>query len=363
MYLVCPPIRVGRPNFYHFCEYQLLNLYSVKHYIITTFLFAFVSSQTFGQLFVRSGATGDGSSWQSALGDLQQALAIAKQKPGTEIWVAAGEYTPSAAGDRDASFDVPDGTKLFGGFVGHESNIQQRDWQKNLTLLSGDIGARSVQNDNSYTIIYTRHVSSATVVDGFVVTGGAANGAGVKGNLRRSGGGWYNDGSNGYSNPSIRNCLFVNNYGRDGGALYNMATNGVTNPLINNCQFVNNHADIDGGAIFNNGSYGICSPNITHCLFEENEASYGAGIHNMAENGESHPRIAQCAFINNLAYTRGSSVYNNREYEGQCEASIDYPSCKFLENKDKVGSTVSSTVNNSMVPRRNTSEIVFKNGM
>jgi len=335
----------------------------VKYFAFLLLFFMFVSIETYSQVFVKAGASGDGSSWKNALGDLQLALEIARQKPGTEIWVAAGEYTPTAANDRDASFNIPDGTKLLGGFLGHESEPLERNWKKQLTILSGDIGVKKVQSDNSYSVIFTKNVSAATVVDGFVITSGTASGAGTKGNPRRSGAGWYNDGSGGYSNPTIRNCLFVNNYGRDGGALYNLGSNGVANPIIEHCQFVNNHADIDGGAIFNNGSFGICSPKIVNCLFEENEAAYGAGIHNLAENGESHPQIARCDFINNLAYTRGSSVYNNREYDGSCEASIDYPSCKFHENKDKVGSTVSSTVNNNIVPRRNTSAVVFKTGM
>lgn len=318
---------------------------------------------TYSQVFVKPKADGNGSSWNNPLGDLQKALDIARQNPGTEIWVATGEYVPSTTHNRDASFCIPEGTKLYGGFLGHETDLRQRNWRANLTLLSGDIGSKNVQNDNSYSVVYTKNVSSATVVDGFVITSGTANGSGIKGNPRRSGAGWYNDGTGGYSNPTIRNCLFIDNYGRDGGAIYNLGSNGVANPTIEHCQFVNNHADLDGGAIFNNGSFGVCSPKILNCLFEENEASYGAGIHNMAENGESHPEITACSFINNLAYTRGSSVYNNREYEGKCEASIDYTSCKFHENKDKVGSTVSSTVNNSLVPRRNNSEIVFKTGM
>lgn len=313
------------------------------------------------RIFVRQGANGNGSSWENAFGNLQDALQAARHMGGAHIWVAAGKYVPTFSGDRDASFHVTEGVVLLGGFAGYESFAEQRDWRSNLTVLSGEIGSPSL-DDNSYTIVLTQNVSSATVVDGFVITAGAANGTGRKGNARRSGAGWFNDGSGGYSNPTVRNCLFVNNYGRDGAAMYNLAANGVASPRIDNCQFVNNHADLDGGALFNNGSFGISSPVITNCLFEENEASYGAGIINLAEHGESRPSIARSIFTRNLSYIRGSSVYNNREYEGVCEADIDYSSCTFNDNKDKVGNTVSSTVNNEGAARRISSEIVFKAG-
>ncbi len=314
------------------------------------------------QIFVRQGSYGNGTSWDNAFGDLQQAIAAARQMKGAQIWVAAGTYVPASNGDRNASFHIPDGVVLLGGFAGYENSPAQRDWRRNLTVLSGEIGSPSSLKDNSFTVVYTRNVSSATVVDGFVITAGAANGTGQKGNLTRSGGGWYNDGSNGYSNPTVRNCLFVNNYGRDGAGMYNIATNGVANPRIDNCQFISNHADLDGGALFNNGSFGICSPVVTNCLFEENEASYGAGIMNLAETGESRPVISHCTFTRNISYVRGSSVYNNREYDGICDADIDFPSCIFHENKDKVGGTVSSTVNNEGAQRKGASEIVFKPG-
>lgn len=315
------------------------------------------------QIFVRSGANGDGSSWQNAFGDLQSALAVARQSGPVQIWVAAGKYVPSTTGDRDASFHIPDGVVLLGGFAGFESRPEQRNWRENLTVLSGEIGSPKSLDDNSYTVVYTQNVSTATKIDGFVISSGTANGTvRQKGAQQRSGAGWYNDGSNGYSNPTILNCLFINNYGRDGAALYNYASNGVASPRIENCQFVNNHADLDGGALYNNGSFGISSPTIINCLFEENEASYGAAIFNIAEGGECLPKIIRSTFNRNLSYVRGSSVYNNREFSGACDAELD-SSCSFNGNIDKVGPTVSSTINNAGASRRNVSEIVFKTGM
>lgn len=315
------------------------------------------------QIFVRSGANGDGSSWQNAFGDLQSALHAARQAAPVQIWVAGGKYLPTSTGDRNASFVIPDGVVLLGGFAGFESSPEQRDWRVNLTVLSGEIGAANTLEDNSYTIVLTKNVSAATTIDGFVISSGTANGTvRQKGAPQRSGAGWYNDGSNGYSNPSILNCLFINNYGRDGAAFYNYANNGAASPRIENCQFINNHADLDGGALYNNGSFGFSSPTIINCLFEENEASYGAAIFNIAESGECLPKVMRTTFTKNLSYVRGSSVYNNRDASGACDADMD-SNCSFNGNIDKVGSTVSSTINNAGASRRNISSIVFKTDM
>ncbi len=330
----------------------------MKKPIVILLLFTLASS-IHAQIFVKPGSSGNGTSWVQAYGDLQQALLSGRLHPGVQVWVAAGRYVPTQTGDRHASFVIPDGIILMGGFAGHETSADQRNWRSNITVLSGEIGSASL-DDNSYSVVLTQNVGSATVIDGFVITAGSANGTGVRGNARRSGAGWYNNGSHGISNPTIINCLFVNNYGRDGAGLYNIAFKGIASPRLENCQFVNNHADLDGGAIFNDGSFGECSPVIVSCLFDENEASYGAGIINLAEHGECRPSIINSVFARNLSYVRGSSVYNNREYPGVCEANIE--TCIFNDNKDKVGNTVSSTVNNELPNRKAGSEVVYKAG-
>lgn len=289
-------------------------------------------------IYVKAGSNGNGSSWDNAFGNLQDALKVAKAKD--QIWVAAGKYVPSTINDRDASFNVPDKVVLLGGFAGDETTADQRNWSLNTTILSGEIGSTSI-DDNSYTVVYTQNVSKETIIDGFVITAGTANGTGSEGDIRRCGAGLYNNGTKGTSNPTVLNCIFTNNYGRDGAAIYNYALNGKCNPTIKNCEFVANRADLDGGAIYNDGNNGTCSPKIENCIFENNEATYGAGILNRGSNGVSKPVIMNCIFVANLSYIRGSGIYNNRQGRGICDPIVR--GCRYEENRASVGRAISNS--------------------
>ena len=104
-------------------------------------------------IFVDIDATGvnNGSSWGNAFTDLQSALAIAGASD--EIWVAEGTYLPTTDGDRDISFVINNGVQVYGGFEGNEIFLEQRDVEENLTILSGNIGDPSGQNDNSFHVV------------------------------------------------------------------------------------------------------------------------------------------------------------------------------------------------------------------
>lgn len=285
--------------------------------------------------YVTADGNANGTSWTNSCSLLH---ALGKAQAGDEIWVAKGTYTPTASNKRTAHFNIPDGVKLYGGFAGMENSVAERDWKNNLSILSGEIGQPG-PSDNVYTVVYTKHVSAATHVNGFVITGGFANGTSSEGDVKRCGGGWYNDGSAGASNPTIQNCLFANNYARDGAGLYNYANNGVSSPTITNCQFVSNRADLDGGAIFNDGENGTSSPQIKRCLFQDNEATYGAGIQNEGDYGTVSPLIENCVFVTNISYIRGSSIYNSRPKRGVCKPIIK--ACRYEDNQASVGKDIS----------------------
>jgi hypothetical protein len=281
--------------------------------------------------YVSQLAEGDGSSWQSASGDLKSILSQAKF--GDEIWVTAGIYYPSKISDRNDFFLIPDGVSLYGGFSGVENSLQERDLLNFKTILSGEIGS-PLAEDNSYTVVMTIGVSSATTIDGFVISGGYANGQGDYGTPQRSGGGWFNDGYKSESNPTIVNCIFEGNFAREGGALYNYGVEGKANPYIRNSAFVLNKADLDGGAIFNNGKNGESSPIILDSYFTENEATYGAGLLNQGAFGIVKPLVSNCVFRGNNSIIRGSSIYSHNEEFSDCAPIVQ--ACVFDDNKSGI---------------------------
>ncbi len=82
--------------------------------------------------YVDSGAlpSGDGLSWSTAYDSLSTALAAAQ--PGDQIWVATGTYV--------GNFTLALGVQVYGGFAGTETELSQRDWPVNRTILDGNQG-------------------------------------------------------------------------------------------------------------------------------------------------------------------------------------------------------------------------------
>lgn len=299
--------------------------------------------------YVKAGSHGNGSAWKNATGDLQQALKMAKS--GDQIWVAAGKYLPTTSADRTVSFKIPSGVELYGGFAGHESDLDARDWKANRTILSGEIGTASI-DDNSYTVVLTENVSGATLIDGFVIMCGAANNSAAKGEVGRCGGGWLNRCTKGESNPTIANCSFENNFAREGAGLYNLSQAGTATPNIKNCRFVQNKAVLDGGAIYNYNNGGVASLYIADCTFEKNEATYGAAIYNKSGKSQVKSLVTNSSFIGNLSYIKGNNIYNL--FEGAENEPI-VKNCRFLDGAAGKDNSETSTKDAK-------AEIIYKPG-
>lgn len=268
--------------------------------------------------YVSESGEGQGTSWKDATGSLQAALDMAED--GDEIWVANGTYFPTQDNNRDESFNIPCGVKLFGGFVGNEKKLKDRDLTKGETILSGEIGDTENLEDNSYTIVYFDLAESTTLLNGFTISGAYADGIVEGADKSTCGGGVFINGDQGLSSPQISYCTFINNFSREGAAIYSYANEGIANPTISDCEFLYNRSNFNGGAIFNDGNYGICNPNIKNCRFEGNESMYGAGILNRGLYGSCKPVIDDCTFIDNFSVVRGGAIYNLREGRGVCEA-------------------------------------------
>ena len=121
-------------------------------------------------IYVNELATGnnDGSSWDNAFSDLNDALNIAKY--GDEIWVAKGTYYPTDTLDRTISFEIPSGVKIFGGFNGTEKTLNERNYKNNKSVLSGNIdhSTSGSNTNNSYHILTLNNVTNIEI-NGFEI--------------------------------------------------------------------------------------------------------------------------------------------------------------------------------------------------
>jgi Chlamydia polymorphic membrane protein (Chlamydia_PMP). len=264
-------------------------------------------------VYVNASATGanNGTSWQNAYKDLQQALATAPMD--SQIWVARGVYYPTNnTGNRGDSFVLKNRVALYGGFAGNEDQLDKRDWRTNLTILSGDIGrddssvngivtsVANINGSNSYHVVESINDNSSAILDGFVITAGRANGL----LTQSAGGGLYISNSN----PTISNVSFSGNAAIGyGGAIFNSGSEDLLN--ITNATFSGNSAGIDGGAIHTEGG----PVNITNATFSGNSAINGGAISNTASflivATEAKVKITNASFSGNRASQFGGAIY------------------------------------------------------
>lgn len=272
-------------------------------YIIVAFT---ITAQTTFYITPSGAGLMDGSNWDNAALNQDLQTIINTAFVGDEVWVACGTYLPTTNTDRSISFTMKTGVSIYGSFQGTENTIEER----NLTcgpcsVLSGEIGNKG-NADNSYTVVWNSSMDNTAILDGFVIRDGnddrvpTSEGNGL-------GGGMYNHGySNaGFCHPTIRNCVFTNNFASFGaGAFNNGYDNGNSEPTYINCVFYDNHAYIAAGAMDSYGVGGNSSPTIINTLFYENTSATNVGaMYAWGGNtgGNSHPILINCVFANNTA--------------------------------------------------------------
>jgi predicted outer membrane repeat protein len=222
--------------------------------------------------YVKWDATGanDGTSWTDAYTDLQSALTAASS--GDEIWVAAGIYKPTTDTDRTISFVLKNGVGIYGGFAGTETLRTQRDYETNLTILSGDIGTQAEGSDNSYHVVVGNNTNNSAILDGFMITAGNADDS-VPYSPKGQGGGMYSY----LGSPTLSNVIFTGNSAKFGGGMFSSGGPGYEEPVsyltLTNVVFQNNSA-IEGGGFF---SENYVHATLTDVTFEGNTANRAGG--------------------------------------------------------------------------------------
>lgn len=224
-------------------------------------------------LYVKENGTGDGSSWQNASGDLQAMMN--KQIPGRSVYVAQGTYISSTT---EGFFRMREGVKVYGGFPSSGNPVfADRNPALYESILTKNSEGTVVGNYHPQ----NRRLSSATLLDGFVISKNNSNSNRVMGNHDM-----YSDAV--YSGITYKNF----NHAASISSFYS------ENQYVN-CKFLNNVITFQAGADFNGvaNSFSYANPTFTNCSFFNNTALSGAGV-NLKVN--SNALIESCHFKDNF---------------------------------------------------------------
>lgn len=297
--------------------------------LFTLFSIVLLKAQTItpspeGIIYVNHTTSGDGSSWNDAAPSLADALLWVYQhkdewsetKP-AKIYVAKGTYKPGYSPEdgenfgtdrgRENSFFIGANMHLYGGFdpdnevteLGHT-----RTFGPGGSILSGDFGNNDIIEDEGAELAITQNDENAyhvliisenwqyesggmfgknTVVDGFTITGGNANGP---------------------ASPAFT----VNNqsFGRESGA--GIAIDGFHSLTLTDLIITGNAANDNGGGMrsanaFNEGGH---RPVFTRLTITRNAANYGGGMYNAV----AYPTLTHSTVSGNKARYDGGGVRN-----------------------------------------------------
>lgn len=338
-------------------------------YLVNTF-------RTKGVIYVSQAATGanNGSSWTDAYTTLWEAL-LNVAPTSNEIRVAQGVYKPDVAGLSDpklATFLIPSGAKIYGGFNGTETTFAQRDPKINITILNGDLNGNdsaTIQNtdgsrsDNTFHIISLVGNVTGVVVDGLTISGGNANVVdNANFDLEAFGGAIFSRPGSTIA-AQFNNCIIEKNTGSQAGVygqyagpyanpLITSTTVDFTNCIIRNNQSAGTYANIQimgySGTSFGNPVSRVSNSKIINCLFHDN-VSLGAG-----NQGASCITVLQSATAGgalNTAYVdiiNSTFTKNNRTNGGEVLSFSNATNAKLINsiiyNNNNGGATTTTSL-------------------
>ena len=326
-------------------------------------------------IYVKYNAAGlnNGSSWTSAYRDLRQAFAVAT--PGQEIWVAEGKYSPFVSWDTSAynTLNLPSGVKLYGGFAGDETKLEDRDWTQHITQIG----------ESNQNLIYCENTDSNTVIDGFLFRNGSAL---IDDWLQKQvfcqddpnestcyGGGiyLYSASNTGPAFLTVRNCTFIYNVAKYGGAIAARLLNGGGGGLrLEHCYFGNNTSGSEGfgGAVYietgkgptfdmwmdqcefygNKSLFSVAAANIynfrsdiniqiRNCYFHENKSNFSCGAMGISSVADGII-VENCLFEKNIT----APSFSNQSNRGGAllGRSFKVNKCRFFENHADLGGAI-----------------------
>lgn len=253
----------------------------------------FIVTEAAGVIYVDQDATGfpvNGTTWARAYRNLQDALAVAGS--GAEIRIADGTYKPDVGasqvpGNRAASFVLPHGVLLRGGYAGYgASDPDARDTTAYETILNGDLNDDDLwgllnRSDNSYHVV---SIFGAAKVEGVTIVNGQADGA--------FGGGVYIESGD----AVLAHCVVRGNTAVFGGGIACLGSS----LYVANSKISGNRAYFLGGGLYNHDS----STSVVSSLLTGNSAGgNGSGGGSAICNVGSEPaqvRVSNCTLADNI---------------------------------------------------------------
>ncbi|MEE1177568.1 MAG: DUF1565 domain-containing protein, partial [Paludibacteraceae bacterium] len=247
-------------------------------------------------VYVKSGSSGDGSSWSKAFGNIQQAVDAAAKK-GADVWVSKGIYKS----DSSAVVFLKPKVNLYGGFAGTETSVAVRDTAKNPTVLDGNEKIRVIYQNNDFAD------TSSVVVDGFTIQNGMAD---------------YGGGAYLRKNTTINNCILRNNDARVYGLAVYVSYAKIKNSIV--CNNSSNNAyrtiylynsEMDSCVVKNNTAYyssGICVDSYSKVSNSKIDGNKNVYYYNEAPLYlYNHSNVINCEVTNNYGRNGGVYAYNN----------------------------------------------------
>lgn len=278
---------------------------------------------------VNASGNNDGTSWANAYTNLQ--LAITNNPFRDDIWVAQGIYTPSGSG-RNSTFLIDKKTKIYGGFNGTETTLEQRDFRNNLTILNGDVNgndnsninpSEATRSENLYHIVTVKGDPRIVVIDGFYLSGANANGTTLTSGtasaqyLHNRGGALFLHSylQNTEVDLNVSNCVFEKNSATDTSVFSNWYSTGVNsmyqNIYFTSCIFKNNYATQNAHVLFlSSGGYAqMTTGKIINCLLHNNTTINGpAGLYFFASTANGGNGSSMSCQILNTTISNNSGI-------------------------------------------------------
>jgi parallel beta-helix repeat protein len=215
-----------------------------------------------------------GTSWSLPKKTVTAALIAASSDD--QIWVAAGTY--------NERITLKAGVALYGGFAGTETELAQRNFIANLTILDGQQGGSVVTSPSGVTV--------NTRIDGFTIQNGTGT---LSLGFYRYGGGIFCSSSS----PTITNNIISGNVG------YSAIYCNSSSPMISNNMITGNGNSFNGygGGIYCESSSSPMIINNTISGNYNSTNSSGIGIYCKS----SSPTI-----INNIITYNVNEIYNDQ---------------------------------------------------